>query len=81
MREQRTSSSQRQEQREQAEEPEELDELDWLFLEHLPRIDPPPHIVERILTIARQPHPPRQPESDQPTPLQDGKSGEACQGH
>nr|BBH96025.1 hypothetical protein KTA_42240 [Thermogemmatispora argillosa] len=55
---------------------EEFDELDRLFIEHLPRLDPPPEVIERILTITRQVAVSQRPvpEASQHQSRQSGKS-------
>ncbi|WP_376794654.1 hypothetical protein [Thermogemmatispora sp.] len=55
MREQRERSIRPAAEEQEGEEAQEpFDELDRLFIEHLPRLEPPPEVIERILAITRQ---------------------------
>ncbi|MBX5449587.1 hypothetical protein [Thermogemmatispora sp.] len=77
MREQRERSIQPAAAAQEGEEPqEEFDELDRLFIEHLPRLQPPAEVMERILTLTRQSASPRRLASEAPRhqSWQDGKS-------
>ncbi|WP_052889014.1 hypothetical protein [Thermogemmatispora carboxidivorans] len=69
MREQRERSPRPATEAQEGEEPqEEFDELDRLFVEHLPRLDPPPEVIERILALARQSPPPVAPSAGHQMP-------------
>ncbi|MBX5456567.1 MAG: hypothetical protein IRZ31_06665 [Thermogemmatispora sp.] len=75
MREQRERAPQPATGEREGEEPqEEFDELDRLFIEHLPRLDPPPEVIQRILALARHSAPPLESNAEQQQPpIRQGK--------